>query len=219
MRHAIASLALLGLGVTWVSGASAQEAPYLQRYLPAPASGFELKIGSGYVQGFGNLRPGVTISSVAGAAIAFSADFDYRINPYVSAGEAQFQAFNAPNSDSANGLAFNLGATFHTRPDTHGDPWVRVGTGYRMLWDSSPSFQVGATTLYQGFDLVTAKIGYDLRDTQNVAFAPVVGANLQTFVWANGTAISGVQVGTFIYAGLQGRFDTGRSSRSVSASR
>jgi hypothetical protein len=132
--------------------------------------------------------------------------------------EAQFQAFNAPNSDSANGLAANLGATFHTRPNTHGDPWVRVGTGYRFLWNSAPAFLVGSTTLYQGFDVVTAKIGYDVRDSQNVAFAPVIGANLQTFAWANGNAIA-VQVGTFIYAGLQGRFDTGRSSRSVADSR
>jgi hypothetical protein len=56
-------------------------------------------------------------------------------------------------------------------------------------------------------------LGYDLRMASSVAIAPVIGGDLNVFIWetANGatTPLSRAQVGTFIFAGLQMRFDAG----------
>jgi outer membrane protein OmpA-like peptidoglycan-associated protein len=120
---------------------------------------------------------------------------------------------NAENS-SSRGLAANLGATYHFEPVVRGDPWLRLGTGYRMVWENDPTGASGATVLRHGFELLTAKVGYDVRVSEDVALAPVVGADLDMFLWedpsnGNSHALSSAQVGTFVYAGLQGRFDIG----------
>ncbi len=104
-------------------------------------------------------------------------------------------------------------------PGLVGDPWLRLGTGYRMVWDVNPVGAPNTTNMFNGFDLVTGKVGYDFRVSPNVAFAPVVGADLQTFVWRDATPLSRAQVGTFIYAGLQARFDTSSSSSDTSVAR
>ena len=110
--------------------------------------------------------------------------------------------------------------TLHGRPYHRGDPWLRLATGYRWLWLSNATpgnFTVetlGQTVGFSGWDVINARIGYDIRSSAGVSWAPFVGANLQSFVWANTTALSTVQWGTFIYAGLQARFDAG-GTRSV----
>jgi outer membrane protein OmpA-like peptidoglycan-associated protein len=72
------------------------------------------------------------------------------------------------------------------------------------------------------FELLAAKVGYDVRVSEDVAIAPVLGADLNMFVWENpSNSSSGVmstaQVGTFVYAGLQGRFDVGGTRGGVEA--
>lgn len=181
--------------------------------MPAPTNAFELKLGTGYTQGFGNISPNRSISDASGAGIGFSADLDWRIDPMVSAGvETQYQEFAAPNSTGSRGLAANVGATFHALPTMRGDPWLRLGTGYRLLWEVGPNSAPSNTNMFHGFDLVTAKVGYDFRASPDVAVAPVIGADLQTFIWENANTLGSAQLGTFIYAGLQGRFDTGTST-------
>jgi hypothetical protein len=213
MRQAIALMgtAILGLSaVAWGSDASAQEAPPWRQTMPAPSNSFELKVGTGYTQGFGNIAPGRSIINVAGAGIGVSADADYRINPMLSAGaEVQYQEFTTENNTGSRGLAANVGATMHAKPQMAGDPWMRLGVGYRFLWDVGHIDARNNTNMFHGFDLLTAKVGYDFRPSPDVALAPVVGADLQTFIWENSAALSKAQVGTFIYAGLQGRFDIG----------
>jgi hypothetical protein len=245
MKQAISLVgtAMIGLSAfTWGSSARAQNAPtttqYTQTYtqttqtqtgeappwqgpMPAPSNAFELKLGTGYTQGFGNIAPGRGINSVAGAGIGFSLDLDYRATPLVSAGlEAQYQEFTTENNTGSRGLAGSIGATIHGAPDQRGDPWLRLGTGYRLLWDvnhTGPFGQLNTTNLFHGFDIVTAKVGYDFRPSPDVALAPVVGADLQTFVWENATPLSTAQLGTFIYAGLQGRFNAGGSTATHAA--
>jgi peptidoglycan-associated lipoprotein len=68
--------------------------------------------------------------------------------------------------------------------------------------------------LRHGFEPIAAKAGYDIRVTPDVAVAPFVGADLNVFVWqslnnTSNTALHKAQLGTFLYAGLQGRFDIG----------
>ena len=72
---------------------------------------------------------------------------------------------------------------------------------------------------FSGWDVINARLGLDVRSTAGVAWAPFIGANLQTFIWANSTALSTVQWGTFLYAGLQARFDAGGSRTNVASAR
>jgi hypothetical protein len=217
MRRTIALLsgAILAVGVaTWGSSANAQEAPRWQSYVPAPTNAFELKLGTGYTQGIGNIAPGTSIINVAGAGIGFSGDLDYRFSPYASVGvESQYQEFTTENNTGSRGLAFNLGVTVHAAPYRRADPFLRLGTGYRLLWDVNPiSAPPNTTNLFHGFDTITGKLGVDIRVSKDVALAPVIGADLQVFVWENSNALSTAQLGTFVYGGLQGRFDVGGST-------
>jgi hypothetical protein len=218
--------AFLAVGfVSWTTSASAQEkAPsYLNETLPAPSRSFELKLGTGYTQGIGNVAPNQSILSVGGAGIGLSVDADYRIQPAVSVGlESQYQEFTTENNGGTRGVALNIGATYHVTPHKRGDFWGRLGAGYRMLWDVHPEFDVRTTNMYHGVTLATLKLGYDVRTSADVALSPVVGADLQTFIWRDATQLSTVQLGTFIYAGLQARFNTGMppsGGPAISASR
>ncbi len=219
MRHTIALLGAAALGVgalSWGSSAQAQEREeYFQNRVPAPINAFELNVGTGYTQGFGLILPGTGIPSVAGAGIAADADFGYRVNPLWSIGvQGEYQEFTAERNTAARGFAGNIGATFHAAPLLRGDPYMRLATGYRGLWSVNPP---GApTTFIHGFELGKLQLGYDMRVSREVALSPQIGIDLNLFVWQdqNGvnTRLSSAQVGSFVFAGLQGRFDMGGSS-------
>lgn len=215
MRRTIALMgsALLGLsGGTWTSKARAEEAPQWQNVLPAPSNAFEVKFASGYTQGLGHIAPGTHVVNVAGAGLAIAVDFDYRINPFFSLGvESQFQEFVTENNEGSRGLAANIGVTGHAAPLSRIDPFLRLGTGYRLLWDTQPTVAPNQTLVYHGFDALSLKLGVDFRMNRNAAFAPVIGADLQTFSWVNGTPLGTTQLATFVYGGLQLRFDIGET--------
>jgi hypothetical protein len=224
MRHALGLLGSVMLGLGGVaaleSNADAQET-YFSSPVPAPTKAFELQLSAGYTQGFGNIFPNHGINDVAGAGLGITAALGYRFTPLVSLEfEGQYQAFASENFGTSQGLDLNVGVTLHGRPYHRGDPWLRLATGYRWLWLSNATpgnfsvETVGQTVGFSGWDVINARIGYDIRSSAGVSWAPFVGANLQSFVWANTTALSTVQWGTFIYAGLQARFDAG-GTRSV----
>lgn len=211
MRLALAPLCFALAGTLCASSARAQEMPdWFKRrpQLPAPNNTFEFKVGTGYAQGFGGLAPGQSVGSAAGPGIALSADLDHRMTPQTSVGlETQYQQFAAENAYASRGLALNVGATAHATPEQRWDGWVRFGMGYRMLWEVNPTLQPNVTNMFHGFDLANVKVGYDLRVSKNAAFSPVLGVDLQLFLWENNSAMSSAEVATFLYAGLQGRFD------------
>jgi outer membrane protein OmpA-like peptidoglycan-associated protein len=179
-----------------------------------------MRLGTGYTQGFGNLTPGRGIDHVAGAGIGANADFDYRIDPHWSLGlESQYQEFTAAENASSRGLVGNFGPTYHFAPYLNGDPWVRLGTGYRLLWENGPVGNPDQSIVRHGFEPIAAKVGYDMRVSPDVAIAPFVGGDVNVFLWegqanVRNREISSGQVGTFIYGGLQGRFNVG-GTRSV----
>jgi hypothetical protein len=191
--------------------------------LAAPTNSFELKVGAAYTQGFGMLTPRQSILDVAGAGIAADLDLDYRADPHVSVGvQGEYQEFanNTTNNTASRGFAGNIGVTFHGNPASRGDPWLRFGTGYRLLWNVDPTntvggqfTNVGQTQLVHGFEVGKLILGYDIRVDPQVALAPAVGADLNIFAWQlqNGvsTTLSTAQVGMYVFAGLQGRFDIG----------
>lgn len=200
------------------SAARAQETEtYLSEHLGAPSNALELKVGDGYTQGFGNLAPGRGLPSVLGAGNGVNADLDYRLTPEWSIGvEGEYQSFTPEQNDKVQGAALNFGATYHFSPVLRGDPWLRIGTGYRWLWEYDPLGLSGLWVDRHGIDAATAKLGYDVRVSEDLAIAPVIGADVTTFIWEqasnDGThALPSAQVASFIYAGLQGRFDIGGS--------
>jgi hypothetical protein len=208
---------------------------YWQKQLPAPTNSFELKVGTGYTQGFGRILPDGNISNigfarnppgfsgrtppggggipnVAGAGIGVPVDMDYRYSPHGSFGvQAEYQEFTSEQNSAARGLAANLGGTYHASPFSRSDFWARFGAGYRLLWSVDPPGL--PTTLIHGFEAAKLTLGWDIRMSRGVAIAPVAGADLNVFVWAtangNTIALPTAQVGSFVYAGLQARFDAG----------
>jgi hypothetical protein len=217
-QSALVGVALVGIGaLSWARTAAAQERQ-AEGTVPAPSDALELKVGTGYTQGFGNIAPGLGIPSVAGAGIGVDADIDYRLTPHSSLGvQAEYQEFTNELNTAARGLAANVGITVHGTPFLRGDPWLRLGTGYRLLWSVNPPGL--PTTLLHGFELAKATIGYDVRVSPDIAIAPVVGADLNLFVWQDqagvSTSLSTAQVGTFVFAGIQGRFDMGGHSNGL----
>jgi hypothetical protein len=215
MRHTTALLGAASIGVSvaaWGATARAQEANYFEQALPAPTNAIELKVGTGYTQGFGRIAPDRGVPDVAGPGIGVGVDADYRAAPRWSLGlEGEYQEFQSARNLAARGAAANVGFTYHTAPSLRGDPFVRLGAGYRLLWDVSPPGE--PTTLRHGFELAKATVGYDIRLSSGIALAPQIGADVNLFLWQdrNGVnrALSSPQVGTFVFAGLQGRFDIG----------
>lgn len=188
------------------------EKTYLQQGVPAPARAFELTVGTGYTQPFGLLRSGVGFPSVARAGIGIDIAAGYRMTPHwgISLG-GQYQELIAEQADATRGAAATAAVQYHLAPTTRLDPWLELGAGYRALW-SVPQNN-GPVVLNHGFQLVRARIGFDLRASPDVAFGPVIGADLTTFLWedisGDNRAISNPAVSTFVFAGLQGRFDMG----------
>jgi hypothetical protein len=185
--------------------------------LRAPRRAFELGVDMGYTQGFGALDGTRNLRQIEDAGIALGLSLGYRATPGFSiAATGQFQGFSAddrlPSGTMVRGAATGLAGTFHIAPYERVDPFITLGTGYRMLWEvptgSAP------TTLSHGFEMGKLEIGVDLRPTENIAIAPVLGADLDMFMWRNVTGtdradISNRGVSAFLFAGVRGRFDIG----------
>jgi hypothetical protein len=213
MRKMTAALgAAMGAGaLVCGSTAHAQEASYLQQSVPAPSNALELRVGTGYTQGFGNILPGQGISRVAGPGVGVDVGVAHRVSPHWSYGmEAEYQEFGSGLNAAARGVSLGLGATDHLNPTLRGDPYVRVGGGYRMVWSVNPP---GApTTTIHGLELAKGTLGYDVRVSPDIAISPQVGVGLDMFIFQNTSGVNrglSPQVTAFIFAGLGGRFDLG----------
>ncbi len=221
MRYTIglAMTTLFGLGAVSTSSTSRAQETYYPTTLTPAARTFELQLSGGYTQGFGNISPNTSINNVSGAGIGLTGALAYRANPYMSLDfEGQYQDFVAENNAASRGVNTNVGITVHGAPATHSDPWLRLGTGWRWVWDISPVGPNGvvlASNTYSGWELGTARIGVDLRSSREFAFAPFAGADLQSFSMKNGSSNGTWQWGTYIYAGLQARFDVVSHSAGV----
>jgi hypothetical protein len=158
------------------------------------------------------VAPGRGVTDVAGPGASIDVDADYRASPLWSLGlQGGFQEFSSGLNTGARGVAANVGVTLHAAPALRGDPWLRIGAGYRLIWDVNPPASV--TTARQGLQIAKATLGYDVRVARAVAFSPVVGADLDLFLWQTQnrvmSALSSGAIGTFLFLGVQGRFDLG----------
>lgn len=212
--HLVAAAAALAVfGVSTLASAQQAEKTWFQQGVPAPSSAFEATVGTGYTQGFGMLRSGVGMPQVSREGIGVDVAAGYRIDPHwaVSLG-AQYQEFRAENADAARGGTGTIAAQYHIAPTTRLDPFVELGSGYRMLWQVAPGGQ-GPNVLNHGFQLGRVRAGLDLRLSPDIAVAPVIGADATLFLWqdsgGNNIAIANPAVSTFVFAGVQGRLDVG----------
>jgi hypothetical protein len=183
-------------------------APYLQERVATPEKAFELTIDTGYTQGLGQLQGGVNMASVASPGIAFDLGAGYRINPnWAVSVNGQYHELTPERAAGARGFAPNVAVAYHITPEYRADPWVQLGTGYRMLWETHDN---APTVLTHGFELAKLTVGLDVRVSEDVALAPVIGADLNLPLWQSGAtniAIVDPRLNTFLFGGIQGRFD------------
>lgn len=217
-------VAALGASMTVTGLAAAQPpetVPYAyqapERPLPeagrmaAPKNALELSIATGYTQGFGNLASGVGLPTVVSPGIGFDLGVGYRIDPnWAVLVTGQYQEFSAERADAARGVTTSLAAQYHLAPLKPTDPWLEVGGGYRLLWEDP---NVGPTVLTHGIQLARVRAGLDFRIDKALAIGPVIGADATLFLFQDApnvqTNIAEPRVSSFVYGGLQGRFDIG----------
>jgi outer membrane protein W len=197
--------------------AQTAEGDFSTKPVLAPRRAFEIGVDTGYTQGFGSIYKGRAVGEVARAGMGVGLGLGARITPNFSLGvNGQLQGFNAdptlPKGMMVRGAAAGIEATFHAAPYQRVDPWVTVGTGYRMLMEvpegNTPN------TLTHGLELGKLQIGVDLRASDSVAISPVLGADMNMFMWRNeaGAGMNQVadkRLNTFVFAGVKGRFDLG----------
>lgn len=192
------------------------EEPVSRKVIPAASNAFELSVGTGYTQGFGSLKSGVGLPSVATAGLGIDLGIGYRIDPHWGVlWSGQYQELIAERTAAARGFTTSIAAQYHFAPTNRVDPWLEAGAGYRLFWED-PS--IGATLLTHGWQLARVRAGIDLRADSHVAFGPMVGADATLFLFQDApdvsTYISDPRLSTFVFAGVQGRFDIGGTSSS-----
>jgi hypothetical protein len=218
-----------GLAMASAASVLAQERlerpSYFEERVRAPRDAFELMVGAGYSQGTMSPATGTSATDLTKAGGAFSLQAGYRFAPQFAL--HLFGEFNefvpgdrlTSNAGARGGVA-GINGTFHLLPYNRLDPWVRLGTGYRMLWTTN---QPGAVdTLWHGFQLARIDVGVDLRTSEDVSIGPMVGVDATYFVWTNPSGdvgnqeISGKRIAPFVFAGVQGRFDVAGSRERIS---
>ncbi|HEY1960688.1 MAG TPA: OmpA family protein [Polyangiaceae bacterium] len=213
MKTKLAAASIAAIALAFAPRAHAQTAEQGGRMLAAPARALEVVVGTGYTQGFGMLQPGVDMRNVVNAGVGVDLGVLYRINPRWAVGlVGQYNELDAERATAARGFTTGFAAMFHAAPYRRLDPWVQLSTGYRGLWeihnDGTP------TIATHSLELAKLSVGVDLRASRDVAIGPVIGADLTLPLWqSNGggaaNAISDPRVATFVFAGVQARFDVG----------
>ena len=211
---------------TSLAGAQAREGerPAYVSPLGAPRDALELSLASGYAQGFGSLQSGVGLPSVATGGLALDLGIGYRIDPtWAVLWGGEYQALSPERTDQAQGFSSSIAAQVHFRPAQRLDPWAEAGAGYRFLWESPTD---GPTLRTHGFQLARVRVGLDWRADRHVALGPVVGADVNLFLFqdfgGNASNIPEPRASSFFFAGVQGRIDIGggsAASRALAARR
>jgi len=200
---------------------------------PAPAraadNAFEITLGAGYAQGFGDIGAGqrnLTDQSSAGGELQLG--LGYRINPNWMVGAYGSGSIHATGDLTSGAHIYTatagVQANYHFLPSNEWDPWIGLGTGWRALWINHAA---GGTDSRHGLDIARLTAGVDYRVSSQFAVSPYVGVGLSTFLTqelAGEQGFSNVHspdANVWISAGIQGRFDifgnTGPSMRLASA--
>ncbi|WP_437678840.1 hypothetical protein [Sorangium sp. So ce131] len=200
--------------------ASRQAGDVLTAPVRAPNAAFELGVRAGYTQGFGSITSDRRVGAGPGGTVGVS--LDDRINPRWSIGvSGQYQAYGfrgaRTNTATLRGTTVDIHGTYHMSPYTRFDPYITVGSGYRLFVES-PQGQAPAR-LTHAIELGKIEFGADVRPSESVGISPVIGADLNLFLWraggrAESASLSNKTVNTFVFAGVNGRFDVGGTRES-----
>jgi peptidoglycan-associated lipoprotein len=178
-----------------------------------PIKALEIVGGTGYTQGFGSLQQGVDMQNVITRGLALELAIGYRIDPHwLVSLDSQYQEFDSQRTATARGMTGGVGVAYHILPFDRWDPWVRLGTGYRLIWESAAVPDQTPTLLTHGFEPVRLTLGLDYRTSRDLAISPMIGIDLTVPVWqsvggAASVAIANPQPSTFVFAGIGARFD------------
>lgn len=192
------------------------ERPSIGTRIAAPKDAFELSIGTGYAQGFGSLRSGVGMPSVATPGAGVELGLGYRIDPHWAVlWSGEYNELRAERADTARMYTSSLSVHYHFAPMSRADTWFSLGAGYRALWEEPVA---GPRLVTHGIQLARARLGIDFRASEGVALGPVIGGDATMFLFQDtpnlDTNIADPRVSAFVFAGLQGRFDVGGSTSS-----
>jgi len=184
----------------------------------APRKAFEIGINTGYTQGFGSLQGGTAGGNPTDAGFGAGLDLGYRMSTKWSIqGYSQYNQFIASGMvatrTNVRSALLGVSATFHGMPYNRVDPWLSVGSGYRLLWQMPEG--TGNDVLYHGFEPAKLQVGLDMRPSRDIALGPVIGGDVNYFVWKSpemgpsNQMIADKRLSAFVFAGVQGRFDVG----------
>jgi len=202
-----------------------QEDNQSSRKLEPVKNAVELTVGTGYAQGFGDVAAQhLKLTDVGEAGGAVQLGVGYRLTPRLALGvygSGSMFSRGTQVNESTNLYSSTAGiqADWHFLPSgSEVDPWVSLGSGWRGYWMSADQ----GTTSLQGWQIAKLQVGVDYRIDKAVAISPVIGADLSTF-FTESTPASGTfhnldtpKVNTFLFAGVQGRFDMSVGSDSPS---
>ncbi|XXX73437.1 hypothetical protein WMF30_37930 [Sorangium sp. So ce134] len=218
------AIAAAALGVLCAREAFAQdyegEVPpsYLSSPLRAPGNALELGVSAGYTQGFGHIGSERRLSDVSGPGAGVGVKLGYRATPKIGLGvTSSYEQYLAAGPDrretDVRGLTAGAEARFHLAPFQRIDPVIALGSGYRALWTAAPGRQ--RDTITHGVELARLSATLDVRMSDSVALGPSIGGGLNVFLLerAGGASaareVRGSRVNSFVFAGLEGRFDLG----------
>jgi outer membrane protein W len=219
------AIAAFALAAASASSASAQTAPMMGERAPrgtvrAPANAFEVQANTGYTNGFGpqiGATRNTPSSGIGGSGMGVGLGLAYRANPRSSVGVVgSYSQQNGTAGSQLRGATAGLDATYHANPFQRLDPFLSIGTGYRMVWEQAAGDdQTLPDTFTHGFQLARAAVGVDVRLTDDIAIAPTIGGDVNMFLWRNAgrgnQTIDNPRVHAFLFAGVAGRFDMGGS--------
>lgn len=182
--------------------------------LAAPHDALEITVGTGYTQGFGSLNDGNVVGDVTGAGLGIDLGLGYRLNPYWQIGvSGEYQQMNALRVSATRGVSGTIEGQVHFAPYQHLDPYLELGAGYRGLYQDTGVGNVNIQT--HGIELGRVRFGLDVRVSEDVALGPVVGADTTLWAWQNtsntpnSNVLTNPTIASFVFAGVQGRFDVG----------
>ncbi|WP_437293596.1 hypothetical protein [Sorangium sp. So ce426] len=200
---------------------------YLRSPLRAPANALELGLNLGYAQGFGDIGSERRLRDVAGPGAGVGVKLVYRAMPKVGLGlTSRYEQYTAQGAEQGGadvrGVTLGAEASFHLAPFERVDPVISLGGGYRALWTAArPGVWAAARpgvwgdTVTHGIELGRLQAVIDVRMSESVALGPTIGGGLNLFLWENtggsirGWEVQGSRVNSFVFAGLEGRFDLG----------
>ena len=214
MRHSIAAVLTLAIGMALSSGARAQD--------PMDRPGLDIAVRFGFAYPFGKVTgdPGDGLSQGFSGAVPIVLEAGYRINAYVTVGVlaqlgyalvAENQTTGCGGSVSCSGSVMRLGIEALFRIPVEGPvvPWLGVGTGYEWLSIDASGYGATDSVGAHGFELATLQGGGDFHISSSFSLGPFVSFSLARFDTATGTDSADIQnkaLHEWLQIGLKGTF-------------